>query len=116
MIIYNLLKCSWNYSDKTGSLWFCSKAKTTNFNNDVVNTNAFKLFKYKIKLLGNKVRQPAPNNNTNDLIAAPLKNLSNFWRLLDIPLINCKVQLKLKWTKHFVYVCLIIFADSNNFI
>ena len=32
----------------------------------------------------------------------PLKNLSNFWRLLEMPLINCKVELKLKWSKYCV--------------
>ena len=29
-------------------------------------------------------------------IAAPLKSLSNFWRILDMPLINCEVSLILK--------------------
>ena len=31
-----------------------------------------------------------------------LKYLSNFWRSLEVPLINCKVQLKLKWRKHYI--------------
>ena len=30
-----------------------------------------------------------------------LKYLTNFWRSLEILLINCKVKLKLKWTKCF---------------
>ena len=32
----------------------------------------------------------------------PLKHLSNFCRPLEMPLINCKVELKLKWRKYFV--------------
>ena len=28
-------------------------------------------------------------------IAAPLKRLSNFWKTLDLPLINCEVSLAL---------------------
>ena len=32
----------------------------------------------------------------------PLKHLSNFWISLEMPLINCKVELKLKWTKYCV--------------
>ena len=32
----------------------------------------------------------------------PLKYLSNFWRSLEIPLINCKVELKLKWSNSSV--------------
>ena len=35
-------------------------------------------------------------------IAIPLKHLSNFWRSLDIPLINCEVELILTWTKNCV--------------
>ena len=27
----------------------------------------------------------------------PLKYLSNFWRSVEMPLINCKVELKFKW-------------------
>ena len=43
------------------------------------------------------------NNNLtkNDVkIAVPLKHLSNFWRHLDIPLINCEVELILTWFKN----------------
>ena len=32
----------------------------------------------------------------------PLIYLSIFWRLLKIPLINCKVELKLRWTSYCV--------------
>ena len=36
-------------------------------------------------------------------IALPLKYcLSNFWRALEIPLSNWKIELKLKWTKYCV--------------
>ena len=34
------------------------------------------------------------------LIVVPLKHLSNFWRHLDIPLINCEVELILTWFKN----------------
>ena len=39
----------------------------------------------------------------------PLKYLSNFWRSLRLPLINCKIKLKLKWTKYYV-----LSANSND--
>ena len=32
----------------------------------------------------------------------PLKYLSNFWRTLDIPLINCEISLDLTWSKNCV--------------
>ena len=58
-----------------------------------------KYFKYKTKL----IRSTAIANGIleNAAIALLLKYLSNFWRSLEMPLINCKVELKLTWTKHF---------------
>ena len=42
------------------------------------------------------------NLTKNDAkVVVPLKHLSNFWRHLDIPLINCKVELKLTWFKNY---------------
>ena len=42
----------------------------------------------------------ADNGVFKDLkIALPLKYLSNFWRSLEMPLINCKIHLELNWTK-----------------
>ena len=32
----------------------------------------------------------------------PLKNLSNFWRTVDMPLINCEINLILTWSKNCV--------------
>ena len=38
----------------------------------------------------------------NVKIAVPLKYLSNFWRSLEMPLINCKIHLELNFTKDCV--------------
>ena len=38
---------------------------------------------------------------------APLKYLINFWGTLEMPLINCKVELILTWSA----TCIIIYAD-----
>ena len=46
-------------------------------------------------------------------IAVPLKYLSNFWRSLEMPLINCKVQLSLKRIENFVLTTAAIGADAN---
>ena len=32
----------------------------------------------------------------------PLKNLSNFWRTLEIPLLNCETNFILTWSKNLV--------------
>ena len=55
-------------------------------------------FKYKIKLLGN-VTEVAGNAaaviRLNVKIVVPLKYLSNFFRSLEMPLINCKIKFNL---------------------
>ena len=61
MPMYNLIEYSSNYSETTGSLWFYSKDEAFNFNNDIENTDDFKPFQYKVKLVGNTVAQPTPN-------------------------------------------------------
>ena len=41
----------------------------------------------------------------NDVkVVVPLKQLSNFWRSLNIPLINCEVELILTWFKNCVLI------------
>ena len=104
--MYNLLECSLNCSDTTGSLWFYSKDEIINFNADIANNAAFKFCKYKIKWLEDTVAQSAPDNGDgilkNATIAIPVKYVSNFWRSLEMPLINSKVKLKLKWTNQSV--------------
>ena len=51
---------------------------------------------YKIKIIATR-----PNNNdTLDTGAvAPLKYLSNLSRSLDIPLLNCEIELDLLWSQ-----------------
>ena len=51
--------------------------------------------KYKSSIFGNT---EADGTKIEVKLAVSLKYLSNFWRSLEIPLINCKVQLTLKWT------------------
>ena len=56
-------------------------------------------FKFKIKITGNT---PADGNAKVAEIIAPLKYLSNFWRTLEMLLINCEVNLILTWSKDSV--------------
>ena len=41
-------------------------------------------------------------NKDNIRFAVPLKQLSNFWRSLKMPLINCEIELILTWSKYRV--------------
>ena len=59
-------------------------------------------FKNKIKLFG-KITEVVGNaagvRRLNVKIVVPLKYLSNFFRSLEMPLINCKIKLNLTWKK-----------------
>ena len=68
-----------------------------------------KSFKYKVKATGK-----TPNDgNTKDVeIIVILKYLSNFWRTLKMPLIDCEVNLELTWSKD---VLLLIQQAKGNF-
>ena len=39
-----------------------------------------------------------------------LKHLSNFWRTLDIPLINCEISIVLTWSENCVLTNIITHA------
>ena len=52
------------------------------------------LFKFKTKIVGR-----TRNNGTKSVtIRVPLKYLSNVWRTLEMPLINCQINLTLTWS------------------
>ena len=49
-----------------------------------------------------KGKTPAAGNTKDVEIIVPLKYLSNFWRTLEMPLINCEVNFILTWSKDSV--------------
>ena len=72
--------------------------------NVTLNTDNSELFKYKAALV-EKTANAVNNTNSsekNTKIVVPLKYLSNFWRSLEIPLINCKVHVELNWIKECI--------------
>ena len=98
MPMYNLIEYSDNYSDTSGSLWNFKRDEITN-NANVTNDDNAPSFKYKSNLTGN-TEDNGRNNGVK--IAVPLKYLSNFWRSLEMPLMNCKVELSLNWYETFL--------------
>ena len=98
MSMYNLIEYSDNYSDTSGSLWQFKRDEVPANNADLTIDNS-QSFKYKAALLGKTAN--AVNNTNSSVkdakIVVPLKYLSNFWRSLEMPLINCKVHLELNW-------------------
>ena len=89
MPMYNLIEYSDNYSDTSGSLWNYKRDEIID-NADVNNDNNFSSFKYKASIIGDTGNDGTKNKVK---IALPLKYLSNFWISLEMPLINCKVEL-----------------------
>ena len=84
----NLIEYSSNYFETTGTLWFYSKDEEADFNAVIANTDNFKSFKYKIKILGNTAADEVNGILTNATIAVPLNYLSNFQRSLELLLIS----------------------------
>ena len=105
--IYNLTEYSDNYSENSRSLRNLKRDKIVN-NVDLTNNDNAPSFKFKASSIGN-----TENNGTKNgiKIAVPLKYLINFWRSLEMPLINWKVELSLKWIENCV---LNKAANANN--
>ena len=89
MPMYNLIEYSNSYSKTSGSLWQYYKVDPNNIADS-------KSFKFKVKITG---KTPNNGNTKYAEIIIPLKYLSNLWRTLEMPLINCEVNLILTWSK-----------------
>ena len=90
MPMYNLIEYSDNYAKTSGSLWQYFRDEP-----DDNNREDSESFKSKIKITG---KTPNDNNEKDVEIMVPLSYLSNFWRTLEMPLINCEVNLILTWS------------------
>ena len=103
MLMHNLLEYSKNYTKATGSL--------QNYYSDEPSdplSSSSESFKYKTNITGNTYKvghveagydaDKVGKNETE--IVIPLKHLSNIWRTLNIPLINCETELILTWSKN----------------
>ena len=113
--MYNLIEYSDNYAKTTGSLWqYCKDIPARNDNDDIVifadgyNTDSFN---FEAKITGR-----TENGGTKDVeIMVPLKYLSNFWRTLEMPLINCEVNLILTWSSTCVIASVILVNQAATF-
>ena len=98
MHMYNLIEYSDNYAKTTGSLWqYCKDIPARNNNDEITEFtagNPTDSFNFKVKITG----RTGDDGTKNVEIMVPLKYLSNFWRTLEMPLINCEVNLILTWS------------------
>ena len=104
MPMYNLIEYSDNYSKTSGSLWqYCQDIPAVDNNNAIVNftnNNLTDSFNFKVKMTG----QTGDDGTKNVEIMVPLAYLSVFWRSLELPLINCEVNIILTWSANCVIV------------
>ena len=109
MPMYNLKEYSDNYQDSSATLYQYKRDEPPEAIAvaDLAADNSSS-FKYKTKLLGN-IDQVNPDavrvGRLNVKVAVPLKYLGNFFRSLEMPLINCKIKLNLTWKKECVLSC-----------
>ena len=84
MPMYNLREYSDNNSKTSESLWQYYRDEP---NDNLADSGSFK---FKIKI----TEKTSGAGNEKDVeIMVPLKHLSNFWRTLEMPLINCENNL-----------------------
>ena len=117
MPMYNLIEYSDNYQDLSATLYQYKRDEPPEDDAvaDLTADNSDSL-KYKMKLLGNVTEvagDAAGVRRLNVKVVVPLKYLSNFFRSLEMPLINCKIKLNLTWKKECV---LSTGADDAAFI
>ena len=106
----NLIEYIDHYSKTSGSLWqYCKDIPAVNNSGDIVEfngTNATYSFSFKAKITG----QTGENGTKEVEIMVPLKYSSNFRRALEMPLINCEINLILTWSAN----CVIVYTNAGN--
>ena len=113
MPMYNLFHYSKNYRKTQDSLWNYYRDEPVDNNSPTLIYNADPItnstsFKYKSSIIGKALNNNHDDNNPNKAgIIVPLKHLSSFWETLNMPLINCEVNLILTWSKNYVLTGLI---------
>ena len=108
MPMYNLIEYSDNHSKMSRSLWqyyrdepaLTYASALANFPGDSAS------FKYKQKI----TVSTGDDGTKNVEIMVSLKYLSNFWRTLEMPLIDCEINLIVTWFAN----CVISNAGTNQ--
>ena len=112
---YNFIEYSDNYAKTTESLWqYCKDIPVRNANGYIAifaENSTTDSFKFKEKITG----QTGNNGTKNVEIMVPLKYLSNFWRTLEMPLINCEVNLILTCSSGCVLISTAIQNQNATF-
>ena len=102
MSMYNLIEYSKNYSKTTGVLWNYYRNEPNSVVNNGIDSSIrdSKTYDYETKFIESVTNANLIKQNIK--IVVPLQNLSNFWKTIDIPLINCEISLVLTWSENCV--------------
>ena len=114
--MYNLIKYSDNYYKTSGISWkYCRDVPAVNDDDestDFTKANATTdYFNLKVKLTG----QTDDNGPKNVEVLVPLRYLIHVWRTLEMPLIDCEINLDLNWSENCVIVATNIAAQATTF-
>ena len=115
--MYYLIEYNDNYSETSGILWQYHRGKPTknvgnstiiDFNEENATTDSF--------TIKEKIAVETGGYGTKKVeIMVPLKYLSNFWRTLEMPLINCEIDLYLNWSEMCVILATVVVNQGATF-
>ena len=110
MPIYKVIEYSHIYSQTSGGLWQYYRDELALNNGAIIDFSADDdssiLFKFKEKLTGK-----TGNNGTKDVkTMVPIKCLSNYWRRIEMSLINCEISVMLNWYDE----CILVAGTAAN--
>ena len=109
MPMYSLIEHNDNYLKTTESWQYCKDEPAISNNGIIIDfpdDPDSVSCKYKQKITGQ-----TGNYGTKDVqIIVPLKNLSNFWRTFELPLINCEINVFFTWSAE----CIIVTGTADN--
>ena len=114
--MYNLIEYSDNYSKTSGILnQYCRDEPALANNNDITDFNEGNADTNSIKTKEKITSQTGSNGIKNVEIMVSLKYLSNFWRTFEMSLINCEINLDLKWSENSVIVATNVATQATTF-
>ena len=110
MPIYKVIEYSRIYSQTSEGLWQYYRDELALNNGAIIDFSADDdssiLFKFKEKITGK-----TGNNGTKDVkTMVPIKCLSNYWRRIEMPLINCEISVMLNWYEE----CILVAGTAAN--
>ena len=114
--MYNLIEYSGNYSKTSRILWqYCRDVSTVNDDCAITDFTEANATTDSFSLEGKITGQTGNNGTKNIETMIPLKYLSNFWRTLEMSLIDCEDTLDLNWSENCFIVATNVAAQATTF-